>query len=504
MTVRLMTPDRDFDLASPLPPHEPELTADLGLTTLWAAMAEGDRYLWDVARVVTLRGCLDPATIRYRQEVLSDFRSHPEVARELYVISSEATVGKKRIHGMLRRTPTSTLRHSVDALKVLVGHLRRLREVAAAHDGTWHSAGARRFFATVLAQLDDGYFAQIERHLTLLRFKDGQWMSAQLAQGNRGTAYTLRVPSDVRARRQRRFRTTDHRAYAFDVHPRDEAGLEALGDLRDRATNLVANALAQSTDRIAAYFTQLRTEVAFFVACLNVERRLEAAGVPTCRPEPVGLQPAPILSARGLYDGVLALRTCGRVIGNDLHADGRTLVMITGANSGGKSTFLRSIGLSHLQLQCGMHVCAERYRASVCDGLFTHFAREEDVTMRSGRFDEELGRMSRITRQLSPHSMLLCNESFTGTSEWEGSEIARQVVRALVGHGVRVVFVTHLYDLAQSLYEQATGPTLFLRAERLDDGSRSFRILEGAPLPTSYGPDLYERMGGWLPRPRRT
>jgi len=103
------------------------------------------------------------------------------------------------------------------------------------------------------------------------------------------------------------------------------------------------------------------------------------------------LAPTPLRFAfEGIYDVCLALRSEARVIGNDANADDKSLVMITGANSGGKSTLLRSIGLAQLMTQCGMFVGAEAFRANVGKGLFTHFIREEDDSMTSGKLDEEL------------------------------------------------------------------------------------------------------------------
>ncbi len=92
----------------------------------------------------------------------------------------------------------------------------------------------------------------------------------------------------------------------------------------------------------------------------------------------------------------LTLTTRQGVVGNDVCADHKSLVMITGANQGGKSTFLRSVGLAQLMTQCGMFVGAESLRVNVCDGVFTHYKREEDATMESGKLDEELARMSEI------------------------------------------------------------------------------------------------------------
>jgi DNA mismatch repair ATPase MutS len=174
--------------------------------------------------------------------------------------------------------------------------------------------------------------------------------------------------------------------------------------------------------------------------------------------------------------------------------------MVTGANRGGKSTFLRSLGQAQLMMQCGMFVAAASYGASTCDGLFTHFKREEDSTMRSGRLDEELARMSEIVDLARPGSMVLANESFASTNEREGSEIARQIVRALIESGVRILYVTHLYDLAHGFFVQNLETALFLRAEREDDTRRTFKVIEAEPLPTSYGEDLYKQIFLGAPR----
>ena len=143
-----------------------------------------------------------------------------------------------------------------------------------------------------------------------------------------------------------------------------------------------------------------------------------------------------------------------------------------------------------------MFVAANSFSANVCSGIFTHYKREEDTSMTSGKLDEELSRMREIADKIAPRSILLCNESFAATNEREGSEIGRQVVRALVDTDIKVFFVTHLYDLAESLYREQREAGVFLRAERKAGGRRTFKLVEGAPLPTSYGADLYTQVFG--------
>jgi len=104
--------------------------------------------------------------------------------------------------------------------------------------------------------------------------------------------------------------------------------------------------------------------------------------------------------------------------------------------------------------------------------------------------------MSDIADRITANSMLLCNESFAATNEREGSEIARQVVTAMLEAGIKILFVTHMFDLADGFHRQNLASALFLRAERGAEGARPFRISVGEPLPTSYGEDSYRKIFG--------
>jgi len=241
----------------------------------------------------------------------------------------------------------------------------------------------------------------------------------------------------------------------------------------------------------------LRAELGFYMGCLNLHEQLVAKSESVAFPAPASWTEG-ALSCANLRDVSLALRAEKPVVGNDVDADGKSLIVITGANSGGKSTFLRSVGQAQLMTQCGLFVTADALRISVCQAVFTHFIREEDATMTSGRLDEELSRMSKIADAIRPESLMLFNESFAATNEREGSEIGRQVVNALLEADIRVCFVSHQYDFAEGFHEERSDATLFLRAPRARNGQRTFKLEVAEPLPTSFGEDLYRRLGGWL------
>jgi MutS domain V len=494
--AHLLYADRDLDLAAELPPNSADLIKDLELDTVLSAMAAGDKFLQEISTRVMLTSLTGPDEIRYRQHVLADCIAEPGAVRQMYDIAVGALQDKRSAWGFWSsQQPAGILSGAVSQLQVLIARLRELRQIADEHTGKFSSDGLATLLATLQHDLDDDYFETLSRHLGQLRFRGGELMSAQLDHDNSGISYVLRSGSARRGWKERAG-IEPRTAYSFTIPPRDEAGGQALEEMSNRGLNLVANAAAQSADHVSSYFTMLRAELGFYVSCLNLHDQLVARGQPAAFPAPASWV-APEFSCTDLRDASLALRAEG-VVGNDVAADDKPLVIITGANSGGKSTFLRSAGLAQLMMQCGMFVTATGLRASVSQQIFTHFIREEDASMVSGRLDEELARMSAIADQITPHSLMLFNESFAAANEREGSEIARQVVRALLQADIRVFFVTHQFDLADSFRRQAPDSTLFLRAPRQPDGRRTFKLIVADPLPTSYGEDIYDRIGGWL------
>jgi DNA mismatch repair ATPase MutS len=488
---RASAKDQSLSLQQILPSNAAALTQDLGLDILFNAMALGDNFLFEVATVALLSSVTDPQTIRYREHILKDCMRNEAIVREMYQIACEAISEERRRYWSLNyRHPSSTLHQAIDVLQMLIGKLRRLRRIADRHAGDFPSYGVARLFAMLATELSDEYFATIEQHLKRLQFRRGVLVSAQLGKGNKAANYLLRKPHHDQ--RNWILRLLQRPAgYTFHLHPRDEAGAQALANLQNQGIDDVANATAQSADHIVSFFQMLRTELGFYIGCLNLKQKLEGLGVRICLPAAAPFDQRE-LSFSGLYDVCLALSTERKVVGNDLNGDGKDLIVITGANSGGKSTFLRGLGIGQLMMQAGMFVAAESFSAEVREGIFTHFRREEDAAMESGKLDEELSRMSGIVDATSPRSMVLFNESFSATNEWEGSEIATQITSALLESGVKVSFVTHLNEFARRLHDRKMPNAIFLRAERLPDGTRTYRLIEADPLQTSYGNDVYE------------
>jgi hypothetical protein len=491
-----MHPSEDFKVDRALPPESDDLVEDLGLGTLFSAMAGADKFVLAVAKAAVLSPLRLPEEVLYRQRALADCAAHPGFAKELYSLATDALEAHEKVtFWSLNITPESLRYYSVQSLELLLGFLVRLRRLAESHRPDMASPAFARLCSMLPSELGDEYVKVLNSHLSELKLAGGLAMSAQLSPTNRGTAYLLhRAP--VRRLRERMSRRSQA-SYSFSVPQRDDNDWHALGELQARGVNIAANALAQSVDHIVGFFASLRTELAFYVGCLNLQAALEAKGEPVCTPVP---WPAdrPGLCAEGLYDPCLSLGLSERVVGNDVSAEAKTLVVLTGANRGGKSTFLRSTGLAQLMMQAGMFAPATAYASGVCPAVFTHFKRDEDPAMTAGKLDEELARMSVTISSVSPRCLLLCNEPFASTNEREGSDIGRQVLLPLTRAGVKVVLVTHLFDLAESLHDGGTDNILFLRAPR-QAGVPPFKLIEGPPEPTAYGEDVYRRVFGNSP-----
>ncbi|MGN6214489.1 MutS-related protein [Parafilimonas sp.] len=495
MKPHLLYRDKDFNIKATLPWNVDVLAKDLELQVLFDCMSGKDELLAEVvSKVVHTSIGNDAATILYRQEILKDCIALREIVQAIYELSITAIESRKNSwFGVFTSRPSSVLSGSVGMMGIYAKHLRQLRAMADEHIDKFQSEGFHRFLVMLRSELNDDYFAAIGDNLAQLSLKGGIRTSIQLTKANKGIGYVLHRSEVKKLKWWQWLFPPKLPGYNFQIHPRDESGTRALDQLNDQAINRAANALAQANEHIQQFFILLRQELAFYLGCMNLYNRLKELDETVAYPmvTPPGTYNH---YAEELYDPCLALSMGKQVVSNHLNADYRRLVIITGANQGGKSTFLRSIGVAQLMMQSGMFVSAKEYCADIVNGVFTHFKKEEDRTMQSGKFDEELSRMNEITDHLRSGCLILFNESFAATNEREGSEIVAQIVTALIEKDIKVFFVTHLYDFAMTFYEKEMPQALFLRAGRMDDASRGFQLTEAAPLPTSYGPDLYKRI----------
>jgi DNA mismatch repair ATPase MutS len=252
------------------------------------------------------------------------------------------------------------------------------------------------------------------------------------------------------------------------------------------------------------FLDQWGQEISFYLGAARLARRLRDAGLPFCRPV-VSAPGTDGCMVEGCYNIVLALKMAehGReedlsrtIVSNDLAFGPHEVTILTGPNQGGKTTYMRSVGLVHVLCQAGLPVPGRSARVSAVDSIHTHFPRSERVDLESGRFADEMRRLRDIFARATPASLILLNESLTATSARESLELAREVVGALQILGARAVYTTHLYELAaeaDAFNARTTGPgrvgSLVARP-----GS-SFKIEPGPPAGSSHAREVAARFG---------
>ncbi|MDE6166935.1 MAG: hypothetical protein K2G28_00560, partial [Acetatifactor sp.] len=277
----------------------------------------------------------------------------------------------------------------------------------------------------------------------------------------------------------------------------DTALPDQIKQLEFEAVRHIVSCSKSFVSAFAGFWDQLHFQTAFYRGAVNLKHFMDRFYIKSTFPVPGSRR---TLHFRELQEVVMGLEQHMAPVGNTCDLDEKTLLLVTGANQGGKSTFLRSIGIAQVMLQCGLFAAAESFESGIFPSLFTHFTRREDSAMNSGRLDEELGRMSQIIDHLEDPSMVLLNESFASTTEKEGSAIAYDIVRALAEADIKVLMVTHLLSFAQRVQDELQGPecpTAFLSAQRIElQGrmQRTYKMIPHEPELTSFGLELYDEI----------
>jgi DNA mismatch repair protein MutS len=149
----------------------------------------------------------------------------------------------------------------------------------------------------------------------------------------------------------------------------------------------------------------------------------------------------------------LVERSLGRggFVANDTSLDvAHRIVVLTGPNMAGKSTYLRQVALITLLAQVGSFVPAQRARLGVCDRIFTRVGAQDDLSAGLSTFMVEMAETAAILRQATARSLLVLDEIGRGTSTYDGLSIAQALVEHLHESpqlNCRTLFATHYHEL---------------------------------------------------------
>ena len=191
-------------------------------------------------------------------------------------------------------------------------------------------------------------------------------------------------------------------------------------------------------------------DLQFYISYLEYIAPLKGAGLPFCYPE-VTAETKNIHSTDG-FDIALAAKMTPQgvaIVRNDFYlAEGERVIIVSGPNQGGKTTFARAFGQMHFLACLGCPVPGKEARLFLFDNMFTHFEREECVESPNGKLQSELIRMHDILERATGDSILIINEFLASTSLKDGVFIGKSLMDIILRMGVICVWVTFLDELA--------------------------------------------------------
>lgn len=476
---------------------EPDFLSDLNLDQVRDAMCAG-RGEYDLAPIfhAPLR---DPGEVAYRQDIVRDLEDDAiRAAVDGFAEGMRRMRERIEMVGRLRE-PYQKRRWFLDAAAAYRDAVHALAGDFAVAD--LRSDGLRAFGDHVRSYVASDAFTGLGAQIDARRADLGAIAYTVHIKGNRVRVGRYDGEEDYGAQVTRafaKFAQADVKDYRKDF--KDHADMDHV---EAQVLALVAKLFPAEFGALDEFCTRYRDfvderigafdrEVQFYLAYLDLIAPLKKAGLPFCYPETA----AEAVFAEEAFDLALAHKLRGEdaaVVPNGFRLDPpERVLVVTGPNQGGKTTFARAFGQLHHFAALGLPVPGRTVRLCLPDRLFTHFEREEDAESLGGKLDDELVRVHAILEEATEASVLVMNESFTSTTLHDalflGTEILTRVT-ALGALGVYVTFVDELTTLNAHTVSMVAAITPG------DPASRTYRIERRPADGLAYAAVIAEKYG---------
>lgn len=314
----------------------------------------------------------------------------------------------------------------------------------------------------------------------------------------------------------RKIRNLDsHKVREPIISQDDTAGAFFISNLHPIVTRCMQQ-LCDAFDRYLSenggFIRRIAHQLYFYLIAVRMVETFQIMGLKMCRPE---IDHGSMHHLEGAYDILtgLQLHKTGNlkdlVVNHIDFNDPKRVFILTGPNRGGKTTFLRTVGITQILFQAGLYVPATAAVMSPVQGIYTHYPKTERKLIGEGRLGEELSEISMILSCITKDSLLLMNESLSSTAAYDSYVMSKNIVKALMKIGTRTVFATHIHELsreASQLNQDSESEYLVVPLsagvkEIIDDNNeeksfkRTYVIQEGVSDGNSYAKDIVRSHG---------
>ncbi len=267
----------------------------------------------------------------------------------------------------------------------------------------------------------------------------------------------------------------------------DARMVNALARLHPEAFLAFRDFYARNSGSFDEGILSYRFELGFYLEALALMDRIRNAGLPLCWPAPAKEKR---IRVRELYDISLLLKSGVRIVPNDAEfTSAEPFFFLTGANGGGKTTYLRSLANAALLFLSGCPVCAASAEIWPVGNVFTHFPQDERFEA-DGRYADEQRRVGEILAAHGGNSLILLNETYATTNEELAVSSTLALAEKLKDSGSFVLYITHQHGL-----EAAGVPFLSVIVDEDDQNRRTYRIERRREAEGSYASDILRRYG---------